>query len=220
MPHKTGPLEQDNQRLADAVYERLGEAIIDGTLEQGARIRDQEIAADLGVSRMPVREALQRLERIGLVEMSASRFTRITEVTQQDIDDTVEYLGYQAAAATRMAVPRMNDAQRERAVMLAKSVVEQTADIDPDDPDTLQPFFRSLNSLWAHLAVSSGNLVFSRALTEAWFTLERAFRGRQRISQPVEAIREDFGKLAAAIENGETDEAERLVRGQFHISER
>jgi len=220
MPQKTGPLEQDNQRLADAVYERLGEAIIDGTLEPGARIRDQEIAADFGVSRMPVREALQRLERIGMVEMSASRFTRITEVTDADIADTVEYLGYQAAAATRMAVPRMNESQRERAVLLANAVVEQLSSVDADEPDTLQPLFQALNSLWAHLAVSSGNMVFSRALSEAWFALERAFRGRRLLGKSLEVMREDFVALAAAIEAGDADEAERIVRFEYDISER
>lgn len=218
MSNKTGPLEQDNQRLADAVYERIGEAIIDGALEPGSRIRDQEIAADLGVSRMPVREALQRLERIGLVEMSASRFTRITEVSEQDIEDAVEFLGYQAAAATRMATPRMTEAQRERAAMLTRAVVASCDGPNPDDPETLQPLFQALNALWSHLAVSSGNMMFSRTHSEAWFALERAYRGRRRLTQPLDAIRRDFEKLAAAIEAEDADEAERLVRVQFKIA--
>lgn len=217
MSNKTGPLEQDNQRLADAVYERLGEAIIDGTLEQGARIRDQEIAADLGVSRMPVREALQRLERIGLVEMSASRFTRITEVSEKDIDDSIEFVGFQAAAATRMAVPRMTDAQRERAVMLANAVVEQCDDVDADSPESLQPFFQALNALWAHLAVSSGNMVFSRTFSESWFALERAYRGKDRIMQTIETTRADFAALADAIERSDVDTAEDIVRKEFGL---
>ncbi|WP_119698667.1 GntR family transcriptional regulator [Microbacterium halotolerans] len=219
MSNKTGPLEQDNQRLADAVYERIGEAIIDGALEPGSRIRDQEIAADLGVSRMPVREALQRLERIGLVEMSASRFTRITEVSEQDIEDSVEFLGYQAAAATRMATRRMTEAQRERAAMLARGVVASCDGTNPDDPETLQPLFQAFNALWSHLAVSSGNMMFSRTYGEAGFALERAYRGRRRLTQALDAIRRDFGKLAVAIEDQDVDEAERLVRSQFRITE-
>lgn len=217
MPNKTGPLEQDNQRLADAVYERLGEAIIDGTLEQGSRIRDQEIAADLGVSRMPVREALQRLERIGLVEMSASRFTRITEVSDKDIEDSIEFVGFQAAAAARMAVPRMTEAQRERAVLLSDAVVEKCDAIDTDDPDTLQPFFQAINALWAHLAVSSGNLVFSRTFSESWFALERAYRGTDRIMQPIEQTRADFVALSDAIANSDVTAAEEIVRREFGL---
>ncbi|WP_158685448.1 GntR family transcriptional regulator [Microbacterium halophytorum] len=219
MPNKTGPLEQDSQRLADAVYERLGEAIIDGTLEPGARIRDQEIASDLGVSRMPVREALQRLERIGLVEMSASRFTRITEVSDKDVDDSIEYLGYQAAAAIRMATPRMNDAQRERAAALARAVIASTDGADPESADDVQRIFQAYNSLWSHLAVCSGNLVFSRTYTEAWYALERAYRDQSKLSHPLDVIRDTAEQIARAIEEQDTDEAERIVRRIFFIAD-
>ena len=215
MPNQTGPLEHDTQRLADAVYERLGEAIIDGTLEAGARIRDQDIASDLGVSRMPVREALQRLERIGLVEMSASRFTKVTSVTDKDIEDAVEFLGYQAAAATHMAVQRMNDDQRERAAALARRVVEVAATTDPDDQDPVQELYDAYNAVWAHMAVSSGNLVFSRTYNEAWFALERALRGTNRVFQTKQRIDAEMTALAAAIEAHDAAEAERLVRSQF-----
>ena len=55
--------------LSDEVYARIGAAIVDGSLAPGERLRDGDIAAQLGISRTPVREALQRLERFGLVEL-------------------------------------------------------------------------------------------------------------------------------------------------------
>ena len=59
--------------LSDEIYARIGAAIADGTFPPGHRLRDVELAQQLGVSRTPVREALQRLERFGLVEIAVGR---------------------------------------------------------------------------------------------------------------------------------------------------
>ena len=53
--------------LRDEVYERLRDAIVDGTLAPDEQLRDTELATWLGVSRTPVREALLELGRSGLV---------------------------------------------------------------------------------------------------------------------------------------------------------
>lgn len=66
--------------LRDEVYTRVRDLIITGEFEPGRQLRDAEIAQELGVSRTPVREALRRLEDEGLVEMSASRWTRVAEL--------------------------------------------------------------------------------------------------------------------------------------------
>src|SRR5690606_24335463 len=93
----------EKQLLAEELFQRIGETIIDGTLEPGQRIRDADLAAQYSVSRMPVREALQRLERLGLVEMRPSRFTRVTEVNDETVAQSLEFAGYQAGVLTRMA---------------------------------------------------------------------------------------------------------------------
>jgi DNA-binding GntR family transcriptional regulator len=59
---------EGGERLADRVYEALRFAIHDGTLAPGTRLRQEALADELGVSRTPLREALLRLERAGLVE--------------------------------------------------------------------------------------------------------------------------------------------------------
>lgn len=67
--------------VVTTVYERLLEAVHHGDLLPGQRISDGELATRFGVSRTPVREALQRLRDIGIIEASASRFTRVSIVT-------------------------------------------------------------------------------------------------------------------------------------------
>lgn len=85
MIHRTPPIE-DGSLLATSsvvtrVFDEVLTAVHSGTLLPGERISDAALAAQFGVSRTPVREALQRLREIGIVEASASRFTRIANVT-------------------------------------------------------------------------------------------------------------------------------------------
>ena len=57
---------QSHRPLTDIVFERLRDAIIDGRLEAGQWLRQEPLAQELGVSQMPVREALKRLVAEGL----------------------------------------------------------------------------------------------------------------------------------------------------------
>src|SRR6266581_2144581 len=59
--------------LIDRVYERLVEAIADGTLAPGRRIRQEELGRMLGVSRQPISHALQLLKQQKLVDESGGR---------------------------------------------------------------------------------------------------------------------------------------------------
>lgn len=58
---------------ADAVYEALQNAILSGRLAEGERLRQQEVAAQWGVSQTPVREAFRRLEAEGLVDYEENK---------------------------------------------------------------------------------------------------------------------------------------------------
>ncbi len=67
------------------VYRRLLDEILTGQRASGEPIRDRDIALEFGVSRTPVREAIQMLRHLGIVEASASRYTRIAQFGPSDI---------------------------------------------------------------------------------------------------------------------------------------
>ena len=69
--------------IVSMVFETLLHEVHNGTLAPGDRVRDGELAQRFGVSRTPIREALQRLREIGIIEASANRFTRISVVSPQ-----------------------------------------------------------------------------------------------------------------------------------------
>jgi DNA-binding GntR family transcriptional regulator len=68
--------------VGDAVYDQILEALQDGRLQPGERLHDGEFAAQLGVSRTPVREALLRLRELGVVEFAPARYTRVAIINQ------------------------------------------------------------------------------------------------------------------------------------------
>jgi len=70
---------------ADFVYESLRDAIWDGRIALGERVREEEIARNLGVSRTPVREALQRLQQRGLLVFGAGRGLTVASLSRHQV---------------------------------------------------------------------------------------------------------------------------------------
>jgi DNA-binding GntR family transcriptional regulator len=93
--------------LRDHVYTRLQRAIVSGELAPGLRLRDQDLATQLGVSRTPVREALQRLEDEGLVETHPGALTRVVPLESEGARDAFPVVATLHALATRLAVARL-----------------------------------------------------------------------------------------------------------------
>jgi DNA-binding GntR family transcriptional regulator len=79
VPYKTKPLSRSCMR--EEVYKTLLSWILEGELRPGEKLLDKELAETMGISRTPVREAIRRLEDKGLVESSANRWTRVSEVS-------------------------------------------------------------------------------------------------------------------------------------------
>lgn len=96
--------------LRDDVYLSLRDAIVDGTFEPGERLRDQELEIWLGVSRTPIREALQRLARAGLVVAQPGRATIVTPVDPLTIQNAQQIAASLHELATRLAVPNLSQA--------------------------------------------------------------------------------------------------------------
>jgi DNA-binding GntR family transcriptional regulator len=78
VPANLTPLEREPSR--EIIYRRLKTLILDLTLEPLEVLRDTELAAQLGVSRTPVREALRKLEDEGFIESQRNQWTRISPI--------------------------------------------------------------------------------------------------------------------------------------------
>jgi DNA-binding GntR family transcriptional regulator len=80
------PADAGVSSTVQSIFERILATIHDGGLRPGAIVRDVDIARELGLSRTPVREAFQMLREAGVLEVSASRFTRIAVLTPEQTE--------------------------------------------------------------------------------------------------------------------------------------
>src|SRR5579885_1243438 len=78
-------------QLERRVYERLRDDIVSGLLRPGDQLVEARLASDLGVSKTPVREALIRLQRDGLVSIEPYRGARVLEPSNDDIREILEF---------------------------------------------------------------------------------------------------------------------------------
>lgn len=190
--------------LADEVFHRIGEAIVTGELADGERLRDNELADSLNVSRMPVREALLRLERVGLVEISPSRYTRVTFVTDELVAVHRELAGYAAGLAAHMAIRRLTDQQLAEAVDLLDRIVAAVP--DPERGSSARRDFFSF------LSRHSGNDAHHRLMADIEFSLRRTLaRGPLDPGDP-ERDRELCSAMRAALLRRDADDLERHIR--------
>jgi DNA-binding GntR family transcriptional regulator len=103
----------DRRLLRDDVYGRLRDAIVDGSLAPGEQLRDGELAAWLGVSRTPVREALLRLAEAGLVVAQPGRSTTVSSLDLRDVRDARDVVAAMHELAVREAVGSLTPADLE-----------------------------------------------------------------------------------------------------------
>jgi DNA-binding GntR family transcriptional regulator len=105
-------------RAADVAYEAVRQMILSGDATAGSRLGEADLAGTLGLSRTPVREALQRLDSDGLVEMLPHRGARVVRWTPEDLTEIFELRGqlepYGAARAARRGMPNAELAELDQ----------------------------------------------------------------------------------------------------------
>lgn len=93
----------------ERAFNQLQEWIVDGTFAPGEKINDMELSAVLGVSRTPVREALQILSVQGFVEMKPGKETVVTQVKQEDILLIIPPCSALHVLASEIAMDKIDD---------------------------------------------------------------------------------------------------------------
>jgi DNA-binding GntR family transcriptional regulator len=97
----------------EQIYAELRDWILSGSLASGERLHDMELAARLGVSRTPVREALRRLEDEGLVQTSPNRWTRVTPLEVGDALSLYPIIWRLESLAFDLAIDALGDTELE-----------------------------------------------------------------------------------------------------------
>lgn len=147
--------------LRDIVREALRNAIMDGTLQPGELLKDDAVSEWLGVSRTPIREAINELERAGLIEMEPNRYTRVANRPSREAAvAALNSLGVLYLGAVNIGLPKLSQTQRAD---LADEIRAARALLDADEPGTFQD---ALVAAFNHLAEQANNPALIKLLQD------------------------------------------------------
>jgi DNA-binding GntR family transcriptional regulator len=128
-----GPISTAHQTFASLAEQEIRDMVLDGRLPQGSRINEVQLAAELEISRGPLREALQRLASQGLLTMRSHRGAFVTVV---DVDELRHLYGLRVALevfAVRSTVGQADASQISHLAELLSVTEKLLGDQDASD---------------------------------------------------------------------------------------
>ncbi|MGN0659879.1 MAG: GntR family transcriptional regulator [Emergencia sp.] len=123
---------QNHRPLREIVYEQLKLQILTGRITPGTRMMEVELADEMGVSRTPVREAIRKLEKEGLVTIEPRRGAYASDISVKDMVDTLEVREDLEGLAAYLAASRMTEDQIEELVTITDGYSEAIRNSDTE----------------------------------------------------------------------------------------
>jgi DNA-binding GntR family transcriptional regulator len=123
-------LDSKPESLTTVVYDAIRDAIINRALAPGSRVTEAGLAAQLGVSKTPVREALLKLRQVGLIEPAGRRGGRIALPSRTSIRHAYETREALESYAARLAAERAGDSDLEQISVTARTCLACAQDGD------------------------------------------------------------------------------------------
>lgn len=158
----TLPRLEPQPRVGDQVFEAIRRAIMNGEYPAGHRLRIRTIAKETGTSVMPVREAIRRLEELGLVESSPNRGAAVKGFTHEDLLDVYAVRRLLEAEAARLGAAAIDPAGIDRmrtAFVDLESAIADGRAVDYLDAD---------EALLTALYEAAGNPVLVESIQNLW----------------------------------------------------
>jgi len=198
--------------LAGQVYEALKKDIITCALKPGQQIAQQQLAERYGVGITPVREALQKLTREGLV-LTIPRFGYlVTTITISDVAEIFELRAILESAAARLAAARASDEQVEQLAGLAGYTYVYK------DRDSYSDFLTHNRAFHIALAKASGNKRLIEAISHLMDELTRMFHLGLDLKDSAAEMRQEHQELVEVLRQRNPEEAEKIVLAQINRS--
>lgn len=210
MDRKTAFMAADTGRTASAasvVFEALRQAIIAGEIAAGAPLRQDEIARMFNTSRIPVREALTRLEQHGLVQTVRFKGAVVAGLSAAEAAEIFDFRCLVEGEVIFRAVPRMTPA------IIAAARAQCAGFRASPQPATWGDRNRTFH---ATLYAASGMPYHLNAIETAMDQIDRYLRARLLSGKDFDRSGDEHGAILDACERGDAEEARRLTVA--HIS--
>ena len=198
-------LEPRSEGLVDA----LREAILTGRYAPGTRLVQDDLAEAFGMSRIPLREALRRLEGEGLVVISPNRGAIVRPLAPKDVVDLYDLRLALEALALRRAAERYADLRASTKARHAQALAAIAA-------RNLTALFRLDRDFHADIAAASDNPHLVAALGAQWSQIMRVMHAYFQAGDYPADTWDDHEAIADAVAHGEADLA--VARMTAHLS--
>jgi DNA-binding GntR family transcriptional regulator len=198
-------IHKGNASLEEKVYIELQEAILSEALKKGESLTELSLSEKLGVSRTPVRSALQRLSEVGLVKIVPNRGAVVLGVTKEDILDIYRIRMRLEGLASAMAALNMSDADKKK---LTETVELSEFYLSKNNTENLKELDTSFHRV---IYEASGSRTLARILSD----LHLNTKGYRRISLAIpgrlERTTKEHREILNAILAGDAEKADRLT---------
>lgn len=199
------PLEE-RKSAGQIIFERLWQAITCGDIPNGSRIVENEIASRMGVSRTPVREAIHKLEREGLVIKRVHGGYSVTGLVREDIQESFGIRSVLEGYAARLATIEHTS---EDLKPLSEKICEFETRLQSDDLEALPKINTDLHDMLYSLSGNRRLIKIINDFKNQFLRFRKIIlkdRALARISQ------QDHHEMLAMMRERRADDVERLVR--------
>lgn len=191
---------------AESVTDALRESILDGLIPASTWLREEDLAAELRVSRTPVREALRRLTAEGLAVRVPNQGVQVTPMTIEDVLAVYTVRENLEGLAARLAANRSGKPLIEELMHIHAAMADCA---EADDPDTMYRLNLEFHRI---IRESSGNQYLKKFLTLVEHSVRRFGATTYEIPGRMAATIEEHDKIIKAISAGNPGEAEQMAR--------
>lgn len=201
----------ENITLWERVHGHLREEILANRLSAGTELQETALAAELGVSRGPVREALGRLAAEGLVVVRPRRGAVVRSLTKDDFIEAYEVREALEVMAARLATTRLGSDGLARLESLT-AAMEQHADHDEVDA-----FFEANAAFHATLVDAAGNGRLREMYTQLLGQMNRYRRRSLALRGSLRQSVAEHRAILAALSSGNRELAAQLVSDHIRV---
>ncbi|KKK39951.1 hypothetical protein WQ57_01370 [Mesobacillus campisalis] len=199
--------------MAESVYQKIKQKIIYVEYAPGTLIREGELASELGVSKTPVREALNGLKHEGLIEVIPYKGYLVSQLSFQELRDLFELRIILETVSSKLAIQRITKSQLD----YFKRLAQKKFNIDSDD--ARKEFMRVNADFHCYLGEMSGNKQLADQLTSIVLKLQRGLFLASKVSS-LNEMEEEHLELVDAIEMKNEAKAKRLITKHIQDSQK
>ncbi|BBZ33523.1 GntR family transcriptional regulator [Mycolicibacterium confluentis] len=199
--------------LVELAASRLRDAILSGALAPGAKIVEEQLCADFGISRAPLREALRQLAQQGLVEHLPRRGSRVAEWSPEDIRQLFELRTVLERHAVETALP-LSDPETALAPVHAALKAMEAASTDLARDDAHRAFHAAVVGLAANRQL---DITLEPILLKLQLPMAANLRGEARHHHREDGVARHRAILTA-LENNDTAAAVEATSGHGHLT--